>query len=37
MTTWLDDLRTRLQLAQGAASLLLVMTESDAALDEARR
>ncbi len=37
MTEWLDDLRTRLQLAQGSATLLLAIAEHDAALDETRR
>ncbi len=37
MTEWLDDLRTRLQLAQGSATLVLAIAEHDAVLDEARR
>ncbi|MFS8069017.1 MAG: metallophosphoesterase family protein, partial [Byssovorax sp.] len=37
MTEWLDDLRTRLQLAQGSATLLLAIAEHDAVLDETRR
>jgi predicted MPP superfamily phosphohydrolase len=37
MTAWLDDLRTHLQLALGSATLLLVIAEHDAVLDETRR
>lgn len=36
MTAWLDDLRTHLQLALGSATLLLVVAEHDAVLDETR-
>ncbi len=37
MTAWLDNLRTRLSLAQGSATLLLAIVEHDAVVDEARR
>jgi calcineurin-like phosphoesterase family protein len=37
MTAWLDDLRTHLQLALGSATLLLLIAEHDAVLDETRR
>lgn len=37
MTAWLDDLRTQLDLALGSKTLLLVIAEHDAVLDESRR
>jgi predicted MPP superfamily phosphohydrolase len=37
MTEWLDDLRMRLELSRGSATLLLAIAEQDAVLDETRR